>query len=699
MKKVPVLCFSLVCLVSFMSFSGCKWNPTEPISWDSDVLLPIAFSSVNLTNAVNDSSIISEDPDGLLRVVYRDTVFEAFLADLLEVPDTSLLRNFDLKTFELADQIIERRISLGQVARQLSAQGNIIGDIILLNHNNTIPQIPATQGLSSGPVPIDASDLFEFADLTQGNLEIAIINEFPLDISNVAFILTNQTLGDDLVEDFYPSIPSQDSVIRNYDIGGRQVESALNAEITNLDVAGGTDVMIDTAAEIVIRLTISKIKAREARAIFPAQVVDSDSLGLVYEFPEEYADVALTKIGLKQGRIAADIISTIEDTIQFFYSLPSVTRDGEIPSIQRKLQPAPPGGQYVLTENVDLAGFLMDLTMEGTTVNTIQQFYEIALVYSGNLITINLEDSIKLDLGLKDIEPNYVEGYLGTDVWNFSEAQNIDIFDSIDIESLDFSAPEVRLVFQNSIGMNMLVRVNQLQGYNSLRGNSLDLNSAPLQNAIIISGPMLPDTNAVVSTSIDLNRENSNLRDFLGLIPDEVFFDIDAQYNFDSSPFARDNFATDKSAIRGMLEFEIPLEGSASGLVLTDTVDLDFGGTDVDGLNEGTFTLLFDNQFPLEMVVNAGIFDAFGNLVDVVAEGSVIAAGELNTEGFVDLPARSEIQKTYTQEEVNRIIAEGSYLIINYSLATRPQGQPVKLFSDYKLDARLTAAFNYTFNQ
>ena len=298
--------------------AGCNLDLRDPISWDTDILTPIATSNIGILDILNDSSTVYEGGDQLLYLVYADTLQSIQIGDLLEIPDTTLRFFFDLKSFELAGQEFKQSITLGQLARSLQEQGNILGEIILLNHGATLPLIPDLNGLSTGSVAIDASEFFEFADLSQGDLQISIINELPVDLLNLEFQLQNNQRGDLLISDNYPQISSGDSLSRLYDLSGKVFESNINAAILNLDVKGKELVPIDTAAEIVFKLKVDNLKAREATAIFPSQTVDSLQSEIVYAFGSPFEEVKLSKVVLKSGSIEANVISTFEDSIRFF---------------------------------------------------------------------------------------------------------------------------------------------------------------------------------------------------------------------------------------------------------------------------------------------------------------------------------------------------------------------------------------------
>lgn len=686
-------------LAGVFLLEACKFDPTESLSWNSELLTPIAKSSVTIGDAISDSTLISEDSTGFLSVVFRDTLLRAELEEFLRIPDTAVIQNFDLSRFELAPQIIVQRITLADIARNLAADGNPLGSIILANQGGTLPFVPDQNGFSSGAIQIDASDLFEIAVLDSGSLTLSLRNELPLGLRNIDFLLENTTLQTEVASGNFPEILSGDSAVAVYDLGGQTIESALTAELTNLDIIGGTSVPIDTNDYIEVRLTVAGLQAREATAIFPTQTVQQDTTPLTYDFTGDLADLALTKVLLETGVIDATLFSTIEDTIAFTYSLPSTTLNGDIPSISAKLNPAPPMGLSSFNQVEDLAGYLMDLTFDGTQTNSLQQSYTIDLIFSGKQVSIDQEDSVYLNYALKDVKPSYVEGYFGTGVDQYSGVVDIEAFQDLEIGSLDLEQPTAELILQNGLGMEMDVRIRALEAIKSNEGFRLGLTGAPIASPVPLDRITLPDTFGFTEEILSFTTANSNLKDVISIVPDQISYDVEVTYNQDAIATSLDNFATSQSEVRAIFELDLPLEGQLASLVLVDTSEVDFSGTDASRIESGTLSLLFENQFPFEAVVEATIYDENFIPLGVLLRDQAIAAGvPESTGGRVETLVESSLSRSFSQEELTAWVEQGAFVIFKYILDTRPTGTPVKLYADYTLNGRLIGNFDYRFN-
>ncbi|MEL6590801.1 MAG: hypothetical protein AAFQ68_11995, partial [Bacteroidota bacterium] len=656
----------LLALCATLALHSCRLNPAEGLRWDTDLLAPIAKSEVGISDLIPDS-LTQVGSDQLVSLILRDTFATTRLIDLVELPDTSVNITVSLDSLVLASDTITQSITLAEIARQLQDQGNAAGALILSNHGGTLPLVPAVEDIGSGPIEIDASDFFQSAVLDSGELVLSIQNELPLAIENVILNVSNQNLaGPAIVIDTFPIINPSQTVTRSYDLAGKQIESQLVGELVNLDIAGGIFVPIDTTDFIQVRLIAQNLQAQTATAVFPEQELLDTTRQTEYIFPSEFSDIRLTKLVVKSGRIEAETLSTIEDSILFEYSLPSATNSaGDIPKVSLKIDPAPPGGVNSQTAEASLGGFTLDLSGGNSGANTLEERIQVSLLFSGNVTTLDENDSVSVSFGLTEIEPTYVEGFIGKDKFVFSGQEALNLFDELDIDKLAFSKPSAELVFANSIGLDAQLEISNLLAINQNTLKQTQLVGSPiLAGPITIEGPSLPDTSSVVLTRLPFDVGNSNIDDFINLLATELQYDLSLETNFDKSPQQLDNFATDKSELAAYVEFILPLEGVIGGLKLADTVEVNFAdsGLELDNIAEAELKLILENQFPLEVEVSLDLLDAERRSLEVALEGSKLAAGIVDASGRVLNPNRSEFSVKLTRDEWDEVLNQSKFL-------------------------------------
>ncbi|WNJ18496.1 hypothetical protein [Pontibacter sp. G13] len=686
-------------MASVLFWTGCQLNPVKDIGWNADVLAPLAYSRVDIFQAVQDSSLLETGPDDLLQITYRDTLVEINLAEIIELPDTGKDFSVRLDTLTLDSDTVAQQFTLGQLAQQLANDGNIFAGVIIANHGGTLPAIPNFPGLSSGAVPVDASEFFTTATLSEGTLSLTLDNQFPLDLANVTFEIRNLGMaGPPLVSDVFDTLRAGTSETRAYDLAGKTLLGDLEGELVNMDLVGGNNVPVDTTDYVEIRLAALDMKAQTATAVFPGQVILDTLQETRYSFGEEFSDVRLTKLKVRTGTIRAIATSTVEDTLLFRYGLPSAVNDqGETPSVELKLDPAPSGGVINQTRTATLEGFTLDMTGTEIGYNTLLEEVFIELPYSGNLITLEETDSVVVTFELVDIEPIYVEGYLGQQQLAYSGSEAVDFFDDLDLDRLYLSDANAALTFENSMGLDASLVIRDLSASNSETGESIKLSGSPLvAGPIHIPGISAPDTFNAAYTTLELNSQNSNIVRVINVLADEISYELEAETNISNPNGEYINFATEDSRLAAYLDLEIPVKGLVEGFKLADTVLVDFGSDiDLTRIDGGMLRLIVDNGFPFEVELQASLYtEDFTELVPISQDGLVEAATVENS-GRVESPVQSVIEQTYSSEDLTLAIDQAKYLVFEAKMRTRPSEEEVAIFADYELLVKLVGQFSY----
>lgn len=659
------------------------------------MLAPLLKSSVGLTDAIQDSNLVQTNGDNSLTLVFRDTVANLVLGDYIQVPDTELAATVTLDSLVLSSDTLTQDVTMGDIARQLKAQGNPLGDYILNNHGGSIPFLPTTNGLSSGDVPIDASQFFEEAELKEGQLVIRIENRLKFKINYVDFLLKNDGMRNDtLAQAVIGPIPPGTNLADTSDLAGKTVESALVGQLVDMSIDGGVNVPIDTNDYLRLIISVENLKAQRAIAIFPEQTVINSLSNAKYDFGP---DIEVTRLAVKSGVLSIRAVSTIQDTLEFIYSLPTAVKDNREVEVTTLLNPAPPGGQAVNNQDFPLAGYFIDLTDDADSVNIFPQRLVANLKYSGNLVTADLSDSIFVYYGLLDIIPSYIEGYLGRETFDFQESVSLDFFNSIAGGTLEIMQPKVSLTFLNSIGIDGELAINGITAYNSRNNNSVSLSGPIVSQPSFIPGPRFPNVGQSVTTSLELNNQNSNIGNIISLLPDSFAFDMSVEVNKSGNPGLRDNFATDKSRIAAFLDMEVPLYGIANNILLRDTMDFSLSaGTIPSEITQGQLNLIVKNGFPFSASVQIRFYNGAGMEVTKLFDNGPanMAAATLNQTGYVEEPLKSTLAAPFSQDKLE-LLQTATTAVIEFSLSTQPGGTPVKLYSNYGIDFSLVGDFKY----
>lgn len=692
----------LLILSLVLAMSACRFDPSKGLAWNADMTAPIAQSEVSIFD-FNKDSLFQVGDANLINVVYRDTVFSAIPSDYINLPDTSIKQAISLGTLSITSEPIVQKITMGFLLRQIIAQGGPAAPIAAGVYNQptgTDVFIPTISNLTSPPYSVDASQFFTEALIKSGHIELTITNKLKLELANISFQINNENLGDIIIKDSFPSIPPGAFEQRQYDMANKYIESKLAAAMTNMTIMANI-IPLDTNDYLEIKLQAVDLKASQATAAFPSQtIIDSVS-------DSEYslgAKIELTELRLKYGLIKIDAYSSIEDTLQFTYEILSAwDKFGNHPGIYgQKLPPAVGGVPTIKTYYDTLYDVRLDLRNGRLGYNTRKEHIQVGLLSSGQIFTFDQSDSLFLFFGLVEMQPTYVEGYLGKDTVVFQGEQAFEAFKQFQIDEIFFEDPKLDMTLANAVGADARMDIKQIRFSNTQKQTSLNLNAPFIQTPQYLLGPRMPNVGKVESLTYNLDKNNSNIREVIKTMPDKVAYHARVIANYSGTPGVRNNFVTDSSYLSAIMDFRLPVHGSIKNLILSDTVAVDFSSTvnmdRLDRVDRATLKLLIDNQFPFQASVDAVLFDEFGQEIALLANAFVIQAGAVNTNtGFVDAPMRTTYSKTFENPEILDILKRSRKLTLRYRFDTRPENQSVKVFSTYKIKAKLVGDVSYRF--
>ena len=250
----------------------------------------------------------------------------------------------------------------------------------------------------------------------------------------------------------------------------------------------------------------------------------------------------------------------------------------------------------------------------------------------------------------------------------------------------------------------MKANITNLSSINTYNPTTVNLNTSALNNIIVgagqdNNGPYNPIVNISPATKlITLNNSNSNVKDFIGNLPNKVAYKLTAQIN---PPGFSGGFNTDfgyyGTGFSANLNMDVPLYFSASNLMLADTVSLNVSNiSQLQNINKGNIILTATNQYPFAITLNAVLLDENKNpIANLFNTASLIEAPPLDANGKVISPLKSKLYVPLTPQKINNL-QKARYVSYSATFNTANQPMQVKFYSNYTLDLLLTADLNYT---
>ncbi len=687
---------SLIGIVISM-LSACNFFD-EP-SWETDMLTPIASSSISINNIIRNDTTVKVNPDSSITLVFQESLLPYTLDSLVALDVDPFIKNVTIQSLVLSDITTTRSITLGEIARNLGAP---IGTFILSNQGNSIP-IPPVPSISAGPFPFDLSQFFQSADLDSGEMVISITNGLPLAVNNLDYEINNQSGSNIVSSTAFTSIPAGSTVSETHDLSGATIEAEMEALMNNLDMGGGF-VTIDTNDAIDIAITIRDIKVNSATAIFPAQNV----VNTKEEFPlNNMGDVELVEAEVEAGFVRIEVVSTMGDSIFFNYKIPSAELFGVPFETDVAVPPAIPGDTSHVVLLFDFRDYVLDLTgnpLEVDEPNTLYNELVGRIDSTGQLVSLSLSDSVYIRIDLLNVQPRYVRGYLGQDTISLAGTNNLNIFDNILSGAIDIFDPDVNiaLTIENGLGINGNFVLNSASSANTGTGASQNLSCPALLGsnvpiAAATDGPLTPSI-----TSVDYNTVSCGSPTFaslLEILPDQISFDLEMRTNPGGNTGSYSDFAYFNNSLDARLDIELPLYFFANSLVMVDTVDFLLAEIkSPEQVKNGIFTFMIENGFPIDADIKIFFLDEFDTPIDsLVAPTTVLAAPTSGSPPRVTMPELTQLDFAFDEDRMRRLfLAEKVVFWADFN--TQPGSTHLKIYSDYKMDFKIIGDFQYRVN-
>lgn len=399
----------------------------------------------------------------------------------------------------------------------------------------------------------------------------------------------------------------------------------------------------------------------------------------------------LKHLTIKSGSIPLLISSTFRHDIQIIVSFPYIKKNNI--ALTKTININYTNTTPVVSDNtIDLAGYTIDLSENGTKVNTLSYAATLKVTYKpGN--AANTSQKIDVQTGLSDIAYSYADGYIGQ--YNISIPEDtlmVDIFDNAYAGNVYFTDPKVRAVIYNSIGTASSVKMDKLETYSNITG-STQITGSVINTDIPINYPGPAEIGQTKSTTIQLDKTNSNIQTVFNPAPSQVIYKMSGIIN--PTGFTT-NYVTDSSKVRIRGEAEIPMEGKVTQFVLLDTIEgikypeIKVSGNNVTVLN-ATFNLALVNGFPINTNIQLYFLDDSGNILDsMFAAPHFIASASVDGNGKVSAPTAVLIKEVYDEARYKRITTSTKAVIYAFFSTANNGSVPVKIYSSYKIKSNIS---------
>lgn len=380
----------------------------------------------------------------------------------------------------------------------------------------------------------------------------------------------------------------------------------------------------------------------------------------------------ITALGIKQGILNYSFESVDIGTHELVVQIPEASQNGVL--YEKIVSFNAPGS---FAGSLDLSGYDLDLAVGKMTFK----------YFARTTGTKERKQLPSFFFEISDLEYDQVNGYTGTKAIELgADSMDLDLFADMGNGEFRFNDPQISLRIDNSYGVPIEVKANDFSI--KTETGTISLDHTGLANGIILNYPDLSAVGTSASTIIDINRENSNLPDLLAAKPVGLVYDLGATLHPEGDS-TENGFVLDDSGFDLGLTIEIPLDLQVNDLSFEQ--DLGIEMEQVDQVESAVLTLITDNGFPLELVLQAYFLDAQGVVQDSLFDGpsQLLSAASVDQNGRVSesAPLTMDIELSAQRWYYLQNSAE---IRVKAKIASTQDGTvPVKFYDDYTLGVKL----------
>jgi hypothetical protein len=657
---------------------------SEEVHLSPSLVFPGPKGEVFFRDIVKQSDTVVYDQDNFVRIVYKkDSVINLQLKDYYDLNDmVNFKQSYQLGVISIGSFQSSLTLTLNQITQSMPTA--ISNQIRVLDDGSTHP-FPSFPPVSLAENSFTAFANFDNAVFQSGYLDVSLINNLTAPLSGATINVYN-SIDHSLVGTIaLPAVQPGQTVLSSIDLTNKKVTSTIVAAVV-LSGSNGTSTPVTISlnnSNIKLIAQGRDLKVKSGKIVIPSQKINSlDEKDTVSFDPG--TGIELEKIRINSGRLSYKLTSGTSVAASITLTLPTVIKNSA--AVSKTIST---GTGSIFTGTIDFSSTVTDLgTDPAQPFNRIPLQYTLNVNSGGILVTYNSTDKIDLELTLKDPDIDYVKGYFGQLSESISpDTIDLDIDDILSKISGEFliSSPSIKLKYSNSFAIPLKVNF-QATGTRGTRSVNLGL------DPILIAYPQYPASRDASST-ITIDKNNSELPELISLPPGKVIFSGSADMNPDGNNGLRDNYVFGNSRFIASAEVEVPLEFRMNNLQFADTVDnfLKFDDNNDNPIKPENFksfelSLTATNYFPLGVAVKMSLYDEGTKKVLSTIDASKLleaapVASNGKTTGSKESTTTLNIDKAFFDA-----IKSSEKIIIWFALNTSSSGSvDVKFYSDYRI--------------
>jgi len=306
----------------------------------------------------------------------------------------------------------------------------------------------------------------------------------------------------------------------------------------------------------------------------------------------------------------------------------------------------------------------------------------------GNTVVITHPTEASVILGFESIDFQYVKGFFGERTPTRIPTLTIDINafgNALGDAEVSFAEPKINLEITSEYGLPATLEFEPFEVRKE--------NAEPLPILFSTPNPVVINAPATLGGQAVSNVGFANVAAVFDYAPQQFYYQF--QMGINKGLTSGSNFCADTSKISVKLTVEVPVHGKATGIVLTDTFDIDLSDSKQSEIESAVLHSIAVNELPLEAALQIYLADENGVLIDsifatgqtaLIKGSTVTSAGDLSAPGIADVDIPLSAAKL-------EALFEARKMIVRMATTTSKDGSGnyplVKFKSNYKINIKL----------
>ncbi len=413
--------------------------------------------------------------------------------------------------------------------------------------------------------------------------------------------------------------------------------------------------------------------------------------------------IKLSDFDIKKGKLRCTLKHTLNQPLVFRYYIPKMTKEGVMFEFKDTLPGASPGDTSVKVVEISADGFEIDLTgNNGDDFNTLKAYVDVTTIAGGPMFSLTNGATIfKTESELIELTPEYAKGYFGQYYLSqVNSTTNLEPMQMIQDGVVDIENINLQLTFHNTIGADVSFYPSSITATNTRTSQTINLTHPAIGNTVNVNRAIQNSStiNPVTAStySFTLTSSNSNIENFLELLPDQLGLATNIELNpYGNTGGYNDFFYYDHPAYIQM-QLNMPLKFSATNLSLVDTIENPFTGIEIlDPVKSGEFIVRVENKFPLESDLQLYLMDAAYNVTDSLFSNTYINPAPVNSSGRATQAVNTELSIEVNPEKLELLKSAGHIKFkVNFNTVPSSMGR-LQFYSDYYMLLKLVADLKF----